>query len=148
MELLRILNELEEMIEGCPRLPLSSKVMVDENKLLDYVDRIRTSLPDEIRQAKLLIREREKVLSESKKEAQQLMENVQKQIAKQAEESEIVEMAQQRANEIIQNAERIAEELKFGARDYAEEVLGKIVDSLNATLAQVKAGQEELRKMK
>ncbi len=148
MELLKILNELEEMIEECPRVPLSRKVMVDENRLLDYVDRIRTTLPDEVRQAKLLIREREKVLSESKREAQQLMENAQKQIIKKAEESEIMEIAQQRANELIQQAEQMAAEIRLGAKDYAEEVLEKIENNLTATLAQIKAGQQELKNMK
>lgn len=148
MELLSILNELEEFIEESPKVPLSKRIMVDENKLLDYVDRIRTTLPDEVRQAKLLIKEREKVLNESKREAQQLIDDVQRQIEKKAEESEVVEKAQQMAQEIIKQAEQMASEIRLGARDYADEILEKMEQQLKKINAQVKVGREELHRMK
>ncbi|MBO8136606.1 MAG: ATPase [Desulfotomaculum sp.] len=148
MELLDLLNELEEFIEECPRVPLSKRIMVDENKLLDYIDRIRTTLPDEVRQAKLLIKEREKVLNESRREAQQLLEDVQRQIEKKAEESEIVEMAQKKAKEIIQQAEQMASEIRLGARDYADDILQKMEEDLNKLISQIKAGRAELQNMK
>ncbi|MBM7856197.1 vacuolar-type H+-ATPase subunit H [Desulfohalotomaculum tongense] len=148
MELLNILNELEELIEESPKVPLSKRVMVDENKILDYIDRIRTTLPDEVRQAKLLIKEREKVINESRREAQQLLENAQRQIEKKANESEVVEMAQNKAKEIIQQAEKIAREIRLGARDYADEILQKMENDLSKLTKQIKAGREELQKMK
>lgn len=148
MELLNVLNELEEFIEDCSRVPLSKRIMVDENRLLDYLDQIRTALPDEVRQAKLLIKERERVLNESRLEAQQILENVQKQIEKSVDESEIVQQAQKRAQEILQHAEQMANEMRLGARDYADEVLGSVEQQLQRLDEQIKAGREELKQMK
>lgn len=67
MDLLSALNELEELIENSGRVPLTRKVMVNEDSILDLLDRIRTTIPEEIRQAKWIIQEREKVMSESQK---------------------------------------------------------------------------------
>ncbi len=67
MEIFNVLNELEELVEASIKVPLTRRVMVDEDRLLDYLDRIRTSLPEEIRQAKWVIQEREKVMSETKR---------------------------------------------------------------------------------
>lgn len=148
MELLNVLNELEEFIEGCSRVPLSKRIMVDENRLLDYLDQIRTALPDEVRQAKLLIKEREKVLNESRREAQQILEDVQKQIEKSVDENEIVQQAQKKAQEILQHAEQMANEMRLGARDYADEMLGSVEQQLQRLDEQIKAGRDELKQMK
>ncbi|MTI79830.1 MAG: erythromycin esterase family protein [Firmicutes bacterium] len=148
MELLNILNELEELIEESPKVPLSKRIMIDENQILDYLDRLRTTLPDEIRQAKLLIKEREKVINESRREAQQMLDDVQKQIEKKADESEIVELAQEKAKEIIQQAEKMASEIRIGSRDYADDIMEKMEQDLDKLTNQIRAGREELQKMK
>lgn len=148
MELLNVLNEMEEFLEGCSRVPLSKRIMVDENKLLDYLDRIRTALPDEVRQAKLLIKERERVLNESRREAQQIMEDVEKQIAKKVDEHEIVLHAQEKAQEIINYSEQMASELRLGARNYADEILDNVEQQLTRLNEQIKIGREELQQMK
>ena len=61
MDLLSALNELEELIENSGRVPLTRKVMVNEDSILDLLDRIRTTIPEEIRQAKWIIQERRKL---------------------------------------------------------------------------------------
>ena len=148
MELLNILSELEELIEESPKVPLSKRIMVDENKLLDYIDRIRTTLPDEVRQAKILMKEREKVLTESRREAQKVMEEVQRQIEQKVDESEMVLQSKQRAQEIIQQAEQMASEIRLGAKDYADDTMHKLEEQLDKIMAQVQMGREELQKMK
>ena len=148
MELLNILSELEELIEESPKIPLSKRIMVDENKVLDYIDRLRTTLPDEVRQAKLLIKEREKVLYESRREAQKLMEDVQHQVEQQVDESELVAQSKQRAREIIQQAEQMASEIRLGAKDYADDTMHQLEGQLDKIIAQIQLGREELQKMK
>ena len=87
MELFNALNELEEIVETSIKVPLTRRVLVDEDRLLDMLDRIRTTLPEEIRQARWIIQEREKVMAETKKEAGRIMEDVQKQMERRVEES-------------------------------------------------------------
>jgi cell division septum initiation protein DivIVA len=148
VDLLSALNELEELIENSGRVPLTRKVMVNEDSILDLLDRIRTTIPEEIRQAKWIIQEREKVMSESQKEARRIVENAQKQVEKQAEDSEVVRKAKAVAEEIIARAERTAQEMREGAREYADEILSALQDKLNKINQQIEQGRSELRAMK
>lgn len=146
MELLNILNELEELIEESPKVPMTRRVMVDENRILDYLDRIRTSLPEEIRQAKWLVKERDKVLSESKKEAQRMLEDVNRQIEQKAEDSEIARQAETIAQQTIQKAEEVSSQIRQGAREYADDILMSLEDKLGKMVTEIQQGRNELRK--
>jgi cell division septum initiation protein DivIVA len=148
VDLLSALNELEELIENSGKVPLTRKLMVNEDSILDLLDRIRTTIPEEIRQAKWIIQEREKVMSDSQKEAMRIMENAQKQVEKQAEDSEVARKAKVVAEEIIAKAEQTAQEMREGARIYADEILGALQDRLNKINQQIEQGRSELRAMK
>jgi cell division septum initiation protein DivIVA len=148
VDLLSALNELEELIETSGKIPLTRKVLVNEDRMLDLLDRIRTTIPEEIRQAKWIIQEREKVMNDSQKEALRLLEDAQKQVDKQADESEIARKAKDIADEIVDRAEDKARELRDGARSYADDVLTNLMDSLDKLSSQIEQGRSELRTMK
>jgi F0F1-type ATP synthase membrane subunit b/b' len=148
VDLLSALNELEELIETSGKIPLTRKVVVNEDRILDLLDRIRTTIPEEIRQAKWIIQEREKVMNDSQKEALRLLEDAQKQVEKQADESEIARKAKEVADEIVARAEDKARELREGARSYADDVLTNLMESLDKLLNQIEQGRSELRAMK
>lgn len=131
MDLLSALNELEELVETSAKIPLTRKVLVNEDNILDLLDRIRTTIPEEIRQAKWIIQEREKVMNESQKEALRLLEDAQRKVSQQADESEIVRKAREVADSIIARAEEQAMELREGARSYADDVLTNLMESLD-----------------
>lgn len=146
MELFNILNELEELIEESPKVPMTKRVMVDESRILDYLDRIRTSLPEEVRQAKWLVKERDKVLSESKKEAQRMLEDVTREIELRAEDHEIVKKAERVAQETVKKAEEVASQIRQGAREYADEILQSMEEKLGKILNEIQQGRNELSK--
>ena len=148
MELFNILNEMEELIESSPRVPMTKRVLVDEDRLLDYLDRIRTSLPEELRQAKWVLQEREKVITDSKREALRIMEDAEKQLEKRADESEVVRKAQEVAREIETRAEQVAMQIKQGARDYADEILSGLEDEISKIIEEIRQGRMELKGMK
>lgn len=147
MELFNVLNEMEEFIENSPKIPMTRRVLVDEDRLLDYLDRIRSTIPEEMRQARWVIQEREKVLAESRKEAGRLLEDAQKQLEKRAEESEVVRQARAMAEEIVAKAKQVAREIKQGAREYADEILGGLEGELEKLMAQIRDGRSELKGM-
>lgn len=158
MELFNVLNELEELIESSTKVPMTRRILVDEDKLLDYLDRIRTALPEEIRQAKWVIQEKEKFITEARQEANRTLEDArneagrtvedaQKQLQRQADQSEVVRLAEFRAAEIHDQAREVADEIKQGARHYAEDILAHLEDNLAKVMAQVQAGRDELKSM-
>ncbi|MCL6611703.1 MAG: ATPase [Peptococcaceae bacterium] len=148
MELFNALNELEEIIENSIKVPMTRRVLVDEDRLLDMLDRIRTTLPEEIRQAKWIIQEREKVLAETKKEAGRIMEDVQKQMERRIDESEIARLAKIKAEETVERAENIAREIKQGAREYADEILNELEKKIEGIMAEIRNGRAELKGLK
>lgn len=148
MDLLSALNELEELIESSGKIPFTRKVMVEEDRLLDLLDRIRTTMPEEIRQAKWIIQEREKVLSDSQKEAMRILDDAQRQIERKADDSEIVRQAKIVAEEVIAKAESVAREMREGAKGYADDILVNLQESLGKILSQIEQGRSELRMMK
>ena len=148
MDLLSALNELEELVETSSKVPFTRKVMVEEERLLDLLDRIRTTMPEEVRQAKWIIQEREKVLGDSQKEAMRILDDVQKQIERKADDSEVVRQAKMVAEEIVAKAESVAREMREGAKGYADDILGNLQDSLGKINSQIEQGRSELRLMK
>lgn len=148
MELLSILNEMEEFVQNSSRVPMTKKVLVDEDKMLDFLDRIRTILPEEVRKAKWVVQEREKVINETKAEAARMIEEAQKDIQRRAEESEIVKQARTIADEIVQKAEATSQEMRGGARDYADDVLARLEARLDRIIKEIESGRTELRSMK
>ena len=148
MELFNIINEMEELIESSPKVPMTRRVLVDEDRLLDYLDRVRTSIPEELRQAKWVIQEREKVITDSKREALRIMEDAEKQLERKADESEINRKAQEMAGQSQEQAEEVARQIKLGARDYADEILAELEDRLQKVAKQIDEGRSELQEMR
>ena len=148
MDLLNSLNVLEELIENSGKIPFTRKVMVEEDRLLDILDRIRTTMPEEVRQAKWIIQEREKVLDDSQKEAMRIMDDAQKLLEKKADDSEVVRQARTSAEEILTKSESIAMEIREGAKDYADDILVNLQESLGKILTQIEQGRSELTSMK
>ncbi len=148
MELLSVLDDLEEYVQNSPRLPLTKKVLVDEEKMLDFLDRARTILPEEIRKAKWLVQERERVITDSRQEATRLLEEAQKEIERRVGESEIVKRAREVAEEIVAKAEQVSREMRLGARDYSDDVLAKLQNRLEKIMKEIEAGRKELKNMK
>jgi len=148
VELLSVINELEELIETSGRIPLTRKVLVDEERILDILDRIRTILPDDVRKAKWVVQEREKVMEEAHKEAERILEEARKEAERRAEESEVVRQAKERAEAILGKAEQVAREIKLGTREYADGILAKLEERLDKITREVQQGRAELKGMK
>lgn len=146
MDIFMLLDELEQEIEAGKKVPLSSKILTEKERLLDYIDKIRSELPEEMRQARWVVKERERVINEAKAEAQEMPENARNKIKKLAQESEVVREAKLQSEEIIAKAHEVAYEIKSGANQYADDVLDSIETRLQKTLAVVAEGRNELKK--
>ncbi|ADG82930.1 ATPase [Thermincola potens] len=145
MDILDVLNELEEVIEESTKLPLVGKVLVDDELILDMIDHIRTSLPEEMRQAKAIVLEREKILEEAKLEAQRIIKEAKEEIAKMAGQDEIVKQAQEQAQAIVEQTNAVAREIKIGAYQYSDDLLKHVEEVLEKSLLQVRSGRAELQ---
>ena len=146
MEIFRILDEMELLLKESKRVPLSSgKVVVDPNRILDRLDRMRAILPEELDSARSLLRDKERIVEEACAQADQYVEHSRGQAARLLDENEITRNAMQMADDIIARSQQVSREIHQDANDYAEGVLTHMEIVLRRGLEAISMGKEELR---
>lgn len=155
MEIYHLIDRVESVVSYSTKLPLTRKIIVDEHQLLDVVDQMRTSVPEDVREAQRLLQERDTILSQAQREAQQLRAQAEEEIRSRIEATDFVKLAQERAQEIVDataqqaqtlrtHAEEEARRRREDADQYALEVLQRLDNELTAVLASVRKGIQGL----
>lgn len=146
MELLELLEQIEDLVESGMNIPLSGgKCIVDRESVLDMVQDIRLKLPDDIKMAKRITEEKQRVLTEAQQEAENIINNAESRIAALVDENEITKKAYEQAEVIISNAKKNAREIRLGTREYADGILNKVEEILEDTLDVIKVNRQELK---
>lgn len=144
MDVLALLDKLDGYLSECSRMPLVGKLLVDEDEVFSIIDDLRAALPQELEQAKWLLKERERILQEARKESEDIVKDAQGQIASLASESVIAKEARAQADELMDRAREVASEINTGAREYADEIMERVEECLADLLARVREGRKEL----
>lgn len=145
MEILSVLETLEDLVEKSIALPFSGRCLVDKEEILEIIKEVRLKLPDDIKQAKWVKEERQRILMEAQKEADAMLKEAENKLASMIDEHEITKKAYEQANEIIANAQKNAREIRLGTKDYADSVLNKVEEILRDTMEVIKMDREELK---
>ncbi len=148
VDLYKLLEELEEVIQNSRRVPMTGKVMISEDILLDFVDRIRALLPEEIHQAKLVIKDREFMIDDAQVKADHLLAQTNQKINEMIKDSEVVKKAQEAADDLVSQGRRVALEIKSNAALYADEIMSALESNLEQNLSAIRKGREELNQMR
>lgn len=143
MEILAALEKMEDLLEKS--WSIFGATMVNKEEILDIMKDIRVSLPDEVKQAKWVKEERQRILLEAQKEASTIIKEAETKIVSMIDENEITRQAYNQANETIINAQKTARDIKLGALDYTDELLAKIEEKLKDTYLEVHKNREELK---
>lgn len=136
MTVLELLDELEEIITNAPKLPLTGKVMVDTNEIVDLAKDLRLALPDDIQQAKWVRDEREKIIADAKQEYEKIIMEAKKQADTMVEKDVITERAVDVSGEIYRRADEYSKSMTLKTYAYMNEVLSSFrdkMDELNAS---------------
>lgn len=129
----RLINELESLLTSANRVPFSRRLMLDEEQVLDIIDRMRVAVPEELRQARQIVRERD-----------QLLETARKRIAVSLTEQGLLEVAQRERARIVGEAEAEAARIRSEADDYSRQVLLDLEERVGKALLVIQNGLEEL----
>ncbi|KXZ39616.1 hypothetical protein SAMN05661008_01191 [Alkalithermobacter thermoalcaliphilus JW-YL-7 = DSM 7308] len=146
MEVLKLLDEIEDLIEESVSVPFGGKAIVDKKEVLEIIKEIRLLIPDEIKQAEWINTERQRILAEAQQEADGIVQNTKLYIQEQVENHEIIKQAQKEAEKIIEEAQKVAKEIRIGAKEYADEMLKQVQDNMENLHNIIKANREELNK--
>ena len=148
MSIDQILDEIDDMIEGAMRFPLSSgKSLIDAGKLSACIDDVRLNLPGEIKQAKLIVSDRAEILDSAKREAEQIVRKAEERAKQLIAQEEILKQAQAKAAEIISQAQAKAKEMRYAAQDFSDSLLKQTEEVLTESLKDVRATRQGLRQL-
>lgn len=145
--LLTLIEHLEEILDRGTKVPLTGKVMVDEDSVLEILDGIRTVLPEEIRQANLILAERDRMLEDARSEGQRIVERAHKQAEHMLQENEVVTQSRVYAEEIVRKAQQYSREVKVGALKYSDDLLSDIEMKIEEAFKTIKSSREELNSL-
>ncbi len=145
MEIFTLLEALEDMLDKSRSIPFSSKCIVNKEEILDIIKEIRLKLPDELKQAKWVKEERQRILVEAQNEADEIIKEAENRIISMIDEHEITKKAYEKKVEIIETANEMSREIKNGTEDYADGVLAGIEVALEDALKIIKNNRKELK---
>jgi len=145
IDILHLVDRLETLVNKSWRLPFTSNVVIQEDDFLDIIDQMRISIPEEVKQARRVSAERERVLEQAQEEADRIVALAQEQANNLANDHEIVKAAQARADEIVAQAHRSAEAIKADADAYVMEVLSNLEEQLMVLLTTVRNGIRQVQ---
>lgn len=145
MELFTLLETLEETLENSKTVPFSGKCIVEKEEILDIIKEIRLKLPDELKQAKWVKEERQRILVEAQKEADDIVKEAENRIISMIDEHEITRKAYEQKAQIIETANEMSREISKGTKDYADNLLEKIEVVLEEALKTIQNNRKELK---
>ncbi len=119
-------------------------MVLDQATVLELIDQLRVSVPDEVRQARRITEEASRITDRAREEGETIVARAQEQAAGMLEERELVRAAQQRAAEIIDQAQGEAREVRRGADEYAAGVLIRLEGECIKALTSIKRGIDML----
>jgi len=123
MEVMKLLEFLQETIENSSKVPITGKVLIDKEEVMEIIDQIINYLPDELKKAQWVMNEKERILAEAIRDSEGIKKESIDMVKKQIENHDISKEAKARSEQIISAAQRDAKAMRLGARDYADEVL-------------------------
>ncbi len=146
MDIVELLAELEELIEKGIEIPIIKKTFLDKEKLLDIINDISLSIPEEIREAKAINEDREKILSDAQRLADAKIKEAEHKVVSLIDEHEITRKATENASVIIEKAQKEAKEIRLASLKYADDMLARVERDVNEINSRIVASRNELKK--
>ena len=140
IEIQLLLDRLEALLVESRQLPLLPGVLVDRDRCFDIINQMRISIPEEIKKAKRMQQERERIIAHANEEAERITALARAEAAALVDEHAIAEQAAQTSQSVLQAAEQEAQNVRLGADDYALTVLKELEDHLLQQLTTVRNG--------
>jgi len=132
--LLDYLDDIEDLLEKSRGVPLTGKISVEKDKLLDIVNEIRLSLPDDMRIAQRILADHDKILEDAKHRAGNMLEDAKMESKSMTNNHEIFRRASEQAADHMEETKRSAREIRLNAMDYADEILEKAENQIRQTM--------------
>lgn len=146
MDVIELISELQEKVDKSFELPIVKKSFVNKEEIMNLIGDISLQLPDEIRMAKSITEERNRILADAQKQAELIVKNAEQKIISMIDEHEVTKRANEAANEIVLKAQKNAREIRLGTLEYSDSLLQKLEEQLKAVGDSIRKSRNDLRK--
>ena len=140
-----LVRRVIEVVTNGKSVPLSSSVMIVKDEVLELLEDALERLPDELRQARWMLKEREEFLAKVAREGDDILEAARVRAERMVERQEIVREARHTAQRLMDEARDEARRLRMEAEDYCDQKLAAFEIVLERTLKTARAGREKLQ---
>jgi len=137
-----LVERLEALVVNARKMPLTSQIILEQATILDLIDQLRVAIPEEVRQARRINQESDRVLGRARDEAEQIIGAAQEQAALLLQDQSILREAETKAQDILDRAQGKSDETMRGADEYAADVLVRLESDLVKTLSIIKKSLE------
>jgi len=145
MDVLVLIDKLDDLVHNAKSVPMTDTVRVDKEEIYDILDQMRATIPEEIKQARWIVKERQEMLAEAKKEAERIIRDARERQEQLVGQEEITKQAERAADDIVEDARAREREIRLGAEDYADEILKTLEVNLSKFISAVQRGRERLQ---
>jgi cell division septum initiation protein DivIVA len=153
------IGQLEDMVRDAKSMPLSSSALLNRDEVLELIEQMKDALPDEIKQARWIVTDREELLAKARRDAESMVDQGRQEQLRLASHEAVVQKAGEESERILQEAADDARRLRLEAEDYVDAKLAQLENQLqriledlvgtnqglSRTIDQVQAGREKLR---
>ncbi len=147
MDILELVDRLEELFNESRAVPFTHSVIVDEDRMLDIIDQMRVTIPEEVKQAREVLNQRDRILARAKEEAQRTIQLAQEERKRIAQDHAIVHDAMAEAERIRAEAYAEAVAIRREADEYALRTLQELSARLEHLLAEANKGIQVLQRL-
>src|SRR4030081_3136092 len=121
MDVLVLIDKLDDLVHNDKKVPLTDEVRVDREQIYDILDQMRATIPEEIKQARWIVKERQEMLAEAKREAERIVKESRERAERLGSDEGVTQQAERAAEDIIEDARAREREIRPGAAGYAHE---------------------------
>jgi vacuolar-type H+-ATPase subunit H len=139
-----LVERLEALVVNARKVPMTSQIILEQATVLDLIDQLRVAIPEEVRQARRVNQETDRMLGKARDESEQIIGAAQEQAALLLQDQSILREAESKAQELLDRAQGKSEETMSGADQYAADVLERLESDLVKTLSIIKKSLEVL----
>lgn len=139
-----LLRRAIDIVATAPTMPLSSSPRIDRDEMIELLEEALQRLPEELRQARWMLKERQEFVAKTRREADELLDAARVRAERMVQRTEVVRAAEQRARQVMETAETDSRRLKHETEDFLDQRLGSFEILLDKLQKTVGAGRQRL----
>ena len=143
-DVMLLIDELDDTVNSAKSGLIGSQVKVDKAQAYAILDQMRSTIPEEIKQARWINKERQEMLAEATRESERILETAREERARLVDPEEIEKLAERRAERILEDARSRERQIRLAAEDFADDILGSLETNLERFTAAIQRGRDRL----